>query len=317
MAPEPQRVFTSAADCPARPRVVAIGNFDGVHRGHRAVLAAGRRLAGEAGVGLMVCTFDPAPTAVLAPDRHQPRICGVGERVRLLLEAGADEVLLQPFDLAFSQREAAWFVGDFLCVQLRAAGVVVGHDFRFGRGRAADAAALGALIGDRRLLVVPAFEDGGVISSSRIRRLVAAGEVGEAARLLGRPHRIEGEIVHGDARGRTIGFPTANLDPRAELIPADGVYACVAAWGGGRWRAVVNLGVRPTFGGLQRRIEAHLPGWSGDLYGQAVSLEFHARLRGERRFDGIEALKAQIRLDTEQAMEALAGLGPAGGGAGA
>ena len=144
----------------------------------------------------------------------------------------------------------------------------------------------------------------------------------EAARLLGRFHRISGVIVHGDARGRTIGFPTANLDPsginpsssdpaagqaKSELIPADGVYACVASWAGGRRRAVVNLGVRPTFGGLQRRIEAHLPGWSGDLYGQVMALEFHARLRGEQKFNGIEALKAQIQLDTQQALAALSG----------
>lgn len=299
-------VYRSAAEWPsdAGP-VVAIGNFDGVHAGHRAVLAELFALGREVGAPSCVLTFDPAPTAVLAPARHQPRICTLDDRVRLLHAAGVDHVVVEAFTPAFAARTAEDFAVGLLGGDLRVRGLVVGHDFRFGAGRAGDVAAL------ERWLACPIREvsafslEGAPVSSSRVRKLVAAGEVEAAARLLGRPHRLRGRVVTGDQRGRTIGFPTANVANEVELVPAFGVYAVRAGVGGALHPAVANIGVRPTFGGSELRVEVHLLDWSGDLYGEWMEVELVARVRGERRFDGIEALVAQIRDDAAVARAVL------------
>ena len=235
----------------------------------------------------------------------------------MLGEAGADEVLVQPFTVEFSQQNPAWFFGEFLIAQLHAVGVVVGHDFRFGRGRAADAAQMMQLAAhtshEVTVEVLPALTaeaegaSSGIIASSRIRRLVRAGEVGAAAALLGRSHFLRGLVVHGDKRGRELGFPTANLDIQTELLPKDGVYACRVHIDGGiaARPAVANFGFRPTFAGLQHRIEVHLLDYSGDLYGRQLCVELIARVRDEKRFDGLEALKQQIHQDVIQARALL------------
>lgn len=294
------------ADSPGA--VVAIGNFDGVHDGHRAVLTRLFALSAERGAPSCVLTFDPAPTAVVAPHRHQPRILTLRDRVRLLGEAGVDVVVIEPFTPAFAAREARWFAEELLGRRLRARGVVVGYDFRFGHGREGDVAGLRAWLPGVPVVEVDAWTDGGsAVSSSRIRRLVAAGAVEEAATLLGRPHFLRGTVVVGDQRGRTLGFPTANIVSEVELLPAFGVYAVRARVEGGPSRpGVANIGIRPTFGGGAPRIEVHLFDFTGDLYGRELVVELVARVRGELRFDGPAALVAQIAADAARARELLA-----------
>ncbi|MEN9785559.1 MAG: hypothetical protein RLZZ299_823 [Pseudomonadota bacterium] len=300
-------VLSSRALDPA-PRAVAVGNFDGVHAGHRAVLAALAEVAAARGAAPVVYTFDPAPTAVVAPERHQPRIVDVADRARLLLEAGVEEVVVERFSSAMAAHPARWFAREVLARRLGAVAVVVGHDFRFGHGREGDAEALRGWLPGVEVLEVPAVtRDGAPISSSRIRREVAAGAVEEAAAMLGRPHRLRGTVVPGDQRGRTLGFPTANLRLETELLPAHGVYAVrVAVDGAGPRAAVMNLGTRPTVDGLRVVPEVHLLDFDGDLYGREVEVSLVTRVREERRFGSLEALVAQIRADVDAARVRLA-----------
>ncbi len=288
--------------------VVAIGNFDGVHDGHRAVLRRLFALAAEVGAPSCVLTFDPAPTAVLAPERHQPRILTLPDRVRLLGEEGVDAVVIEPFTRAFASHPARWFAKELLGHRLRARGVVVGYDFRYGHLRQGDVTGLRTWLPDIPIVEVPAEEAGGTpVSSSRVRRLVASGAVEEAAALLRRPHFLRGTVVPGDQRGRTIGFPTANVENEVELVPAFGVYAVRVRIddAGPLLPGVANIGVRPTFGGGAPRIEVHLFDFEGDLYGHTLTVELHARVRGEQKFDGVEALVKQIGLDARRARELL------------
>lgn len=292
----------------ARGVAVAIGNFDGVHAGHRAVLERLRSLAARLGVASAAYTFEPAPTAVLAPQRHQPRILLVEDRVMLLGEAGAERVCVEPFTREYAAGPAEWFAREVLERRLGARAVVVGWDFRFGSGRAGTVDDLRRLLPAVEVVAIDAATDGGEpISSSRIRKLIAAGEVETAARLLGRPHRLRGIVVHGDHRGRTLGFPTANVDNQVELVPAPGVYAVRVGVdeGPARLPGVMNLGSRPTFDGAGVRVEVHLLEGGGDLYGHALRVDVVARLRAERRFEGVDALRAQIRADVAAARERL------------
>ncbi|MDP2311260.1 MAG: bifunctional riboflavin kinase/FAD synthetase [Pseudomonadota bacterium] len=305
------RVYAGSTAWPAdQPGpVVAIGNFDGIHDGHRAVLRQLFALAAREHAPSCVLTFDPAPTAVLAPERHQPRILTLEDRVRLLGEEGVDAVVIEPFTRAFAAQPAQWFAEELLGRRLRVRGVVVGYDFRFGHLRQGDVASLREWLPRVPISEVEAEAAGGTpVSSSRVRRLVASGDVAEAAVLLGRPHFLPGTVVHGDHRGRTIGFPTANVETRVELLPAYGVYAVRVRIDGGAERlpGVANIGVRPTFGGTAPRIEVHLFDYAGDLYGHTLSVELIARVRGEQRFDGVDALVAQIRQDAQRAREILA-----------
>ena len=295
--------YRSATDWPSElAPVVAIGNFDGVHAGHRAVLAELFALGRALGAPSCVLTFDPAPTALLAPARHQPRISTLEDRVRLLHAAGVEAVVVEPFTRAFAARSAEDFATGLLGRNLRVRGLVVGHDFRFGAGRAGDVAGLRAWLPACEIREVSAFlADGSPVSSSRVRKLVASGEVEAAARLLGRPHRLGGPVVTGDQRGRTIGFPTANVANVVELLPAFGVYAVRVEVEGVTRPGVANIGMRPTFNGTELRVEVHLLDWSGDLYGRTLDVDLVARVRGEQRFDGIDALVSQIRRDVEVA----------------
>lgn len=286
--------------------VVAIGNFDGVHLGHRAILAQVRARADALGALAVVYTFEPAPTAIVAPERHQPRISTLATRMARLREAGADAVVVEPFDRAFAAIEAQAFAETILVGRLGAKVIAVGHDFRFGRARAGDAERLRAWLPEVEVMTIEAVEaEGAPISSSRIRKLIAAGDVVTAARLLGRASVLTGPVVHGDARGRTLGFPTANVAAREELLPAFGVYAVRLTRGAERWDGVCNIGVRPTFSGDRPSVEVHLLDAAVDLYDAEVSVELVARVREERKFAGIEALVAQIHADIAAARELL------------
>lgn len=279
---------------PSHPRHVAVGTFDGVHLGHREVI----------GGADSVLTFDPHPVSVVAP-QHTPRLLTTLERKAELIAAlGVQELIVIPFDREFASCAATEFIDHVLVGSLAASQVSVGENFRFGRGAGGDAQLLAA---DERFSTVvhPLLEVAGeVVSSSHIRGLVLAGEMREANRLLGATFELRGEVVHGDERGRELGFPTANLVPDETLVcPGHGVYACLAD---GR-PAAVSIGVRPTFQtGRGELIEAYLLDFDGDLYGSELRLEFIERLRGERRFDSAEALVEQMHLDVLRTREIVA-----------
>jgi riboflavin kinase/FMN adenylyltransferase len=279
---------------PRQGRSVAVGTFDGVHLGHREVIAGSDS----------VLTFDPHPVSVVAP-QHTPKLLTALERkAELIASLGVQELIVIPFDAAFAQRSATAFVNDVLVGALGAGQVAIGENFRFGHKAQGDQRLLRA---DPRFetVVHPLLEvDGEIVSSSHIRGLVLAGDLAEANRLLGAPFQLRGEVTHGDERGRELGFPTANLVPDDALAcPGHGVYACLADGRG----AAVSVGVRPTFEtGRGELIEAYLLDFQGDLYGHQLSLEFLARLRGERRFDTSEALIAQMHRDVQHTRELVA-----------
>ena len=296
----------------ARGAVVAIGNFDGVHLGHRAVIEEGRGIARALGAPLAVLTFEPHPRQVLAPPDGPFRLTPFRLKARHLARLGVDILYVARFDRAFAARPAASFVADVVAAGIGAHHVVVGHDFAFGRGRTGTVALL-AEVGARCGVGVTSIEAAGtgseVHSASRARRLLAAGEVAALPRVLGRFWEIDGHVIAGDRRGRTIGFPTANLRCAGILHPARGVYALWAQPGGddGRWfAAVANLGRRPTFDKTEDLLEVHLFDYAGTLYGRRLRAAFVDRVRPEQRFDGIESLKAQIARDCDAARAILA-----------
>jgi riboflavin kinase / FMN adenylyltransferase len=278
-----------------RPRAsVAVGTFDGVHLGHRAVIEGAES----------VLTFDPHPVSVVSP-QHTPKLLTRPERrAELIAALGVQEMVVIPFDAEFARRPAARFIDEVLVEALQAQGVSVGENFRFGHKAQGDARMLAA---DERFAtdVHPLLEiDGEIVSSSHIRGLVLAGDVAAANRLLGAPFQLCGEVVRGDERGRELGFPTANLIPDEALAcPGHGVYACLADG----HAAAVSIGVRPTFKtGRGELIEAYLLDFDGDLYGGELRLDFVERLRGERRFDTSEALVAEMHRDVERTRESVA-----------
>lgn len=303
------QLFAGSAAYPTRTGpddpgpVLTIGNFDGVHRGHQHLLDRLVTRARALGAPSCVYTFEPPPRVVLAPQQHRPRILAWTDKLRLLHEHGVDQVVVDRFTRAFAQHPPEWFANEILGVRLRASALVVGYDFRFGKARAGDLPLLRQLLPQVPVEQVQAWTaDEGVISSSAVRGLVAEGQVEQAARLLGRPHSICGTVIAGDQRGRTIGFPTANLETDAELLPANGVYVVRARVNSGDWLpAVANLGTRPTFQGQRTQVEVHLLDMSMDLYGHELTVAFEARLRDERRFSGVDALVAQIREDVAAA----------------
>jgi riboflavin kinase/FMN adenylyltransferase len=302
-------IFAGSASYPVSSPapVLSIGNYDGLHQGHRHLL---RHLVAQAhalGAPAAVYTFDPPPRVVLAPQLHQPRIQSWPDKVRIMGELGVDQVIVERFSRAFAQHPPEWFVSEVLGRRISPQACVLGYDFHFGRARAGDINTLRTLLPETPIEQVSALQiDGEIVSSSRIRRAVAEGEVQVATRLLGLPHRIRGTVVSGDQRGRTIGFPTANLHTDAQLLPSNGVYAVHASVDGGEWLpAVANLGERPTFDGRRYLIEVHLLDFSADLYGHELQVGFIERLRSEQRFDGPDALAAQIRLDVQAARSSL------------
>lgn len=289
--------------------VLTLGNFDGVHRGHQAILgrvaSEARRLGREA----LAMTFHPHPLAVLRPERTPALLTPLHDKLELVAALGIDLVLLQRFTPAFAQLTPEAFVERFVVDRLGAAKVIVGHSVSFGherRGNAALLETLGARNGFAVEVVGPIQVDGHEISSSAIRRALAAGDMPLATVLLGRPHRLGGRVVAGKHRGAALGFPTANLAVTAGLMPPEGVYAVVAEAAGGTYHAVANLGRNPTFGANEPTLEVHLFDFTGDLYGRRCRVAFIERLRGEIAFPSVDALAAQIRRDAEQARSVLA-----------
>jgi riboflavin kinase/FMN adenylyltransferase len=297
-------------DLVRRGRAVTVGVFDGLHAGHRAVLALLQRRAAELGeLETVVVTFDPHPLAVVAPD-HAPRLLtSIDHRLELLAEAGVDVAAVVPFVDEIRLLTPAAFAAVVLAQALCSRLVVVGEGFRFGHHRLGNVASL-AELGDAHGFVVeilPLVGGEAPISSTRVRAMVAAGEVEAAALALGRPHELRGTVVPGDGRGRALGFPTANVAlPAGLAVPRDGVYAVRAGRPGEPLRpGVANIGARPTFGGGERTLEVHLLGGTGDLYGAKLRVAFVSRLRDERRFTGRGELAAQIEADIAVARRRL------------
>ena len=282
-------------DAEQRPRHVAVGEFDGVHLGHREVMRGADT----------VLTFEPHPRAVVAPDKAPKLITSLAAKADLIAGLGVQELVVIPFDGAFASQSPQGFIDDVLVGQLRAERVSVGENFRFGHRAKGDVARLRAADAFTTRVVELVEVDGEVISSSHIRGLIGAGDVERAGACLGSPFQLRGTVAHGDKRGRTLGFPTANLVPDPALVcPGNGVYACRAAVElDGEWRwwpAATNVGVRPTFvTGRGLLVEAFLLGFEGDLYGRELRLVFLSRLRGELRFDSVEALIEQMERDVD------------------
>jgi riboflavin kinase/FMN adenylyltransferase len=286
--------------------VVALGNFDGVHLGHQAVLRRAVEAGRERGSRVVAATFDPHPRAVLGAGASPKILTPMGLRREALLRYGADEVRAITFDLDLSKKSPREFVRDVLVGEMGAEAVVVGENFRFGHRAAGDVRDLASLMeemgGTAYLVPVCGAGEHGEISSTRIRALLSEGDVAQASGLLGRSYVLRGEVVEGDGRGRTIGFPTANVRPDpVALVPARGVYAGYVRVGEETFAACSNVGVAPTFDRAESRVEAHLLDFDGDLYGSVVDVEFAWRIRDERRFSGVEELKEQIQRDVEHA----------------
>ncbi len=286
--------------------VVAVGNFDGVHSGHRAVIGEAGKIAKAAGLNWGVLTFEPHPRNVFQPDIPPFRITPFADKARLIRELGVDFMVAQQFDMTFSHQSAATFVEESLVRALGVRHLVAGYDFKFGHKRQGSCETLLAMGNEHGFVftVVSAASDdgGGLYSSSRVRELLTQGDVRAVQEVLGRPFEITGVVNHGDARGRTIGFPTANIALRGYIRPAFGVYAVKMALADGALiSGVANLGLRPTVAGQVPRLEVHLFDFGDDIYGHKVSVQFVEMLRPEKKFDGLDALKAQIARDTEQA----------------
>ena len=288
---------------------VTVGNFDGVHRGHQALVGEAVSAAREASGTAVVLTFDPHPSRVLSPERALTSLMTVEQKAEVLAGLGADRLAVLPFTREVSEKSPEAFAREVLVQALGARQVVVGTNFRFGRGREGDVAgltALGGSLGFAVRAVAPVWHREAPISSSRVREALARGEVAPAREMLGRPFFVDGVVTRGEGRGRGLGIPTANLDVVNETLPRAGVYACrVGLPDGAERAAVANLGRRPTFGGEATTLEAHLLDFEGDLYGHRLRMAFLERLRDERRFPGPDALVAQIRADIAEARRTL------------
>jgi riboflavin kinase/FMN adenylyltransferase len=303
--------LTSARPLPTRLRggVVALGNFDGFHRGHQAVVAQAGARARAGGRPLIVATFDPHPVRFFRPDAAPFRLTTLDQRAELFAGAGADAMLVFRFDGELASVGPEAFVADWLVGLAGAAAVVTGQDFTFAKGRAGTTAVLAELAARSGIVaeaVAPVCDAEGAISSSRIRAALLAGDCAGATRLLTRPFAIQGTVQHGDKIGRTLGYPTANLDMRDYLRPAYGIYAVRGRLADGRIvGGAANLGVRPSFDPPKELLEPHFFDFSGDLYGTTIEVELVSFLRAERKFDGLEALKAQMAADCETARSLL------------
>lgn len=288
---------------------VAIGNFDGVHLGHQAVIGAAVRWARVRGAPALVATFDPHPSRHFRPDAPPFQLTSLDQKLRHFAALGIDGVMVIPFDQTLAALSPQAFVDDWLVGRVAPGHLVTGADFSFGHRRAgstATLAELGAARGFSTEALGAVEAEGAPVSSTRVRAALAAGDIGLATRLLTRPFAIAGEVIHGDKRGRTIGVPTANMEAGAYVRPRYGVYAVrVRLADGSRADGVANFGVRPMFTPPRELLETWILDWDGDLYGQQIEVGFIAYLREERRLDGLEALKAQIALDEAAARRAL------------
>ncbi|WP_205481128.1 bifunctional riboflavin kinase/FAD synthetase [Sphingomonas arenae] len=291
-----------------RGGIVALGNFDGFHLGHQAVVGRAVARAAHERRPAIVATFDPHPVRFFRPDVPPFRLTSLEQRERLFAQVGADAMLVFDFNAELAATSAEEFVA-LLCERVGAAGVVTGEDFTFGARRGGNVAVLrdvGARHGMAAETVPAVILDGGPVSSSRVRQALAAGDMGTATRLLTRPFAIEGEVLHGDKRGRELGYPTANMELGRYQRPAYGIYAVRARLDdGSEYAGVASLGVRPTFEPPKELLETYLFDFAGDLYGRTVEVALHHYLRGEERFDSLDALIEQMRADEAEARRLL------------
>ena len=290
--------------------VLTIGNYDGVHVGHRTIIDIVTLKAREIAGTSMLMTFHPHPLQILRPDKELPSITPIQEKRRLIEETGIEVLLMVPFSEEFSQVSPESFVKEILIGKLGIKGLVVGYDFRFGRGGRGDIEGMRKYAASHGffLEVVDAVTIGGEkVGSNRIRKLLQLGEVEHANLLLGRPYMISGEVVQGKGRGRTFGFPTINLKTDFNLIPPNGIYISQVEYQGKKLPSVTNIGHSPTFGVQERTIETFILDYDGDLYGQATRLFLHRKIREEVRFNDVSDLRAQIERDVAAAREYFAG----------
>jgi riboflavin kinase/FMN adenylyltransferase len=298
-----------------RGAILALGNFDGFHLGHQAVVGRAVARGAHERRPVIVATFDPHPVRFFRPDAPAFRLTTLDQRARMFAAAGADAMLVFSFDAALASTSAEDFVGDLLARRIGAAGVVTGEDFTFGARRGGNAAVLrdlGAAHGVLAETVAPVALGGEAVSSSRIRDALKAGDPGTATRLLTRPFAIEGQVIHGDKRGRELGWPTANVGLGTYQRPAYGIYAVRVRLdangpdGGSEHDGVANLGVRPMFDPPKELLETVLFDWAGDLYGRTIEVALHHFIRPELKFDGLDALTAQMAADAAKARALLA-----------
>jgi riboflavin kinase/FMN adenylyltransferase len=291
-----------------RGGAVTIGNFDGVHLGHARIIERLLDKAKQVGGPAIVFTFDPHPVRLLRPDKAPPPLTWTDRKAELLAELGVDAVIAYPTDEALLSLSPEEFFARIVREELAAQAMVEGPNFYFGKHRAGNIERLARLCHSAAMqleIVEPLVVGDDVVSSSRIRALIAAGDVDQARTLLTHPYRIRGMVTHGAARGGKIGFPTANVDAIDTLLPAQGVYAGRAYVGKARWPAASNIGPAPTFGENAVKVEAHLIGFHGSLYGDPIEVEFVSRLRGVQSFASIDALKVQLAADVEAALAAM------------
>jgi riboflavin kinase/FMN adenylyltransferase len=284
--------------------VVTLGNFDGIHKGHQALIGGAVAEARKLGIPCVVLTFEPHPLKVLAPQRAPKMLLSHKDKMQLLQALGVDVVVIQNFDLAFANLAAESFVRGLLVDRLKARRIWVGSDLRFGQGRKGGVAELkewGGELGYSVATVDAVVVNDARVSSSRIRQLVIAGQVDAVEPMLGRYHFLSGRVVGGHRRGRDLGFPTANISTRTEVLPLDGIYATFFHLGDRRLSSVSSIGVNPTFGAGPRSIESYILSFQEDIYGAAVKLSFVKRLRAEMNFTSAAALSAQIRQDVDSA----------------
>ena len=314
IAAKPQPMKRLSLEQPVEDRlsgaILALGNFDGFHLGHQAVVGRAIQRAAHERRPVIVATFDPHPVAFFRPETPPFRLTSLDQREELFAHAGADAMLVFDFDADLAATSAESFVGDLLAERLKVSGVVTGSDFTFGRGRAGNAAILSDLGADNGILaetVAPVLFDGVRISSGLVREALKAGDPGTATRMLTRPFAIRGVVIDGDKRGRDFGWPTANLELGDYQRPAYGIYAVrVRLDDGSEHDGVASLGVRPMFSPAKELLEVHLFDFDGYLYGRTIETDLVAYLRPEARFDSVEGLKAQMSQDAEDARASLA-----------
>lgn len=297
---------------PMLKSVLTIGNFDGVHLGHQALVQEVLKRSRASRIPSVVMTFDPHPMKVLRPDRNLKKLFPGEDQYQQLEKLGIDVLVVEPFSREFSQLPPSQYVDDWIINPFHPELLVVGHDFTFGANRAGTLSFLqerGRAAGFELLVVPPVKVDGEVVSSSRIRKAVVDGQVSLAEKLLGRRFYLQGIVEKGAGRGRTIGVPTANLRTPAELVPGLGVYACLVELNGKRFSAAVNIGHNPTFQSEgQVSVEAHILDFSSDIYGVPMRLEFVERIRDEQKFSSVIALTDQIKKDIVRARQILSGI---------
>ncbi|MBD3731617.1 MAG: bifunctional riboflavin kinase/FAD synthetase [Sphingopyxis sp.] len=295
-----------------RGGVIALGNFDGFHAGHQAVVGRAVRHAKDEGRPAIVATFDPHPVRFFKPDVPPFRLTTLAQRLELFGAAGADAMLVLPFDATLAATTAEDFITELLLGRYGAAGVVTGADFTFGRGRGGDVVTLAdhaRRLGFFTEMVAPVDDSEEVVSSSRIRDALRSGDCATATRLLTRPFTVRNVVQHGDKNGRLLGFPTANLDMGQYLRPRYGIYAVTGKLPDGRvLKGAANLGIRPSFDPPKELLEPHFFDFAEDLYGQEIDVAFHAFIRPEAKYDGMDALMAQIAVDCDEAKALLAHL---------